>query len=237
MKTRPSFASKRLHEALAPRKLLSAAWSTVDTYLSRGGFGTGMAADSAGNVYMSGTDQPATGPSVAIVLEKASGSTTWTTILQTPSIGGSQEPNELGIDAAGDLFLGGAAPDGSGFDGVVREKPAGQSTFSIINKTPGVTIDGLATDAAGDVYAIDGSVICKLVPGPNGFTATNVYQAPGWFKALAIGALQCDHRDRQRRFCGRLRCRSEQQRQLDRAQRRQRRNNLVAGRSVPLRSG
>ena len=69
-------------ESLEGRRLLSAAvWSTTDTYLAPGGTVTGTAADSAGNVYMSGI----TGGNKYFVREKTADSTSWTSIFTAPA--------------------------------------------------------------------------------------------------------------------------------------------------------
>ena len=192
-------------EALERRTLLSASWSTIDSDPSSGR-NRGMAADHAGNVYAAGS--AANG--YALIKEKANGSSNWAPVYQTtdPNI----ELFAIATDAGGDAFAAGRGEvaGSSGYVWLVLERPAGQSSFSRIDgsmPTTGNGVSALATDAAGDVYSAgqmnvtttttinnkttytttEYGVVRKLVPGPGGFTATNVLQtANTYFNGVTV---------------------------------------------------
>jgi hypothetical protein len=174
-------------EPLERRTLLSAAWSTALNDPTQTDV-RGMAADHQGNVYSTGLSS--TG--VTAIREQAAGTTTWTTILQN----GSQY-HAIATDPAGNLFVGGAD---SSSHWVVMEKRAGQSGFSVVDspslsQASWASCVGLATDSAGDVYAIGGyrvttvtkktstttqySIVRKLTLTSTGFSASTVYQISG----------------------------------------------------------
>jgi hypothetical protein len=134
------------------------AWGTVDTYqLTPGGFSepAAMAGDAAGNVYASGRGLNASGTYDGIVREKVAGSGSWATIEATSAV-----PNfgAMALDARGDVFVSGepAIPGNPSTNPTwqVWERPAGQTAFSVIDKlTSSSSCLGLATDAAGNVFA------------------------------------------------------------------------------------
>jgi hypothetical protein len=111
-----------------------------------------MAADPAGNVYAAGGAADAAGVLHGTVREKLSGSANWTTIadLNYPAGQGTWF-NGLAMDAAGDLYVSGGT---NSAHWLVLERPAGQSTFSVVGDFQGGYADGLAVDAAGNLFAV-----------------------------------------------------------------------------------
>jgi hypothetical protein len=184
-------------EALESRTLLSATWSTVFSDPAHYELGK-LTADRNGNVYALADD---TSPDV--VFEKASGSAQWTPIYR--SVAGGFYPNDIAADAAGDLFLGGRTSTTSGGTWSILERRAGQTSFRVVDSLSDWPSGcyGLATDAAGDVYAggydyvtttttvtngkkattttskTSYGIIRELTPTATGYSAATIYRAPG----------------------------------------------------------
>jgi len=159
-------------EGLEPRALLSA-WSTVQD-VGDSSIANVIGADAAGNVYAAGITSVG-GVTQAVVREKSNGSANWNT-MDEPLLGDAWS---LTVDAKGDLFVGGA----NGW--TIIERPAGKNTFSVVDSLPGDgNCRGLATDAAGDVFAagnatISGSthwVVRERAAGQTLFTTVDDFQ-------------------------------------------------------------
>ena len=155
-------ASRRPHgraflpELLESRTLLSA-WGTVVNYQLVTGMDTssaGTACDAAGNVYAAGTANTSNG-AYGVVLEKPNGSSTWNTVAQ---IGPSVTLNAIAVDQAGDVYAAGGKGTSTGpRNWAVYEKPAGGSSFAMVDSYPSSTpenVMGLAIDGSGNVFAI-----------------------------------------------------------------------------------
>ena len=150
-------------EPLEGRTLLSAAWSTVDSDPS-GLYVWNMAADKGGNVYVAGSSGNG---GVATLQEKASGSSSWTTIWQ--DVSGNSLTCGVATDVAGDVFIGEQGAGGPPWS--VLERPAGQSGFSVVDSLAKGTFLGLASDGAGDVYAVGENAVTTTSKGKT--TTTN----------------------------------------------------------------
>jgi hypothetical protein len=140
------------------RRTLMSGWGTEET-IDNNGQVYGMAADQAGNVYAVGYDYYT---DRSLVRQKPSGSTTWSTIFQT-----SADLYTCAVDRAGNLFVGGRTYNQT-YQWTVLERPAPtadypQPTFKTIDSFSAYDSRcfGLASDAAGNVFAVGQSVTSK----------------------------------------------------------------------------
>ena len=160
-RSRRSHRSARV-EALETRTLLSA-WSTINTYSYPGGSPSSaetsaytMAEDSAGNLYAAGQAWDSTNTMHGIVLERTAGSppTSWTTVEDLPNA----RFDKVVVDSAGDVIVSGQLEPAYAGNWLFAVKPAGQSSFTIVNSTingdgsPGINFDG-----SGNAF-LDGTI-------------------------------------------------------------------------------
>jgi hypothetical protein len=143
-----------------------------------------------------------------LIQQKSPGSNSWTTIYNNPNTASVTTGSDLATDASGNLFFGGETNGFSGGQYIrnwlIQEHRPGQDGFSTIDSisdhVPGDygLCKALTTDAAGDIFAVGevrlttttvskgkatittttSGIIRELVPGPSGYTATTLYQAP-----------------------------------------------------------
>lgn len=158
-------ASNPRVEPLETRTLLSA-WSTINTYSYPGGSpdktSTGayidtaaysMAQDSAGNLYAAGQAYDTVGTVHGILLERSAGAplTSWSTIEDIPNA----SFNKMAVDSAGDLFVTGESNPAANGAEFVAVRPAGQSTFTLVNDPVapiGVGGPGIVLDGSGNAF-------------------------------------------------------------------------------------
>lgn len=167
MKRQMGSNARQWVERLEDRTLLSG-WATVSDYPLGGssGFSRAMAADSAGNVYSVGDISNNSNLVVGFVREKPAGSSSWSTIEQYKYNDGTGA-NFYGAaaDAKGDLFVSGMG--GASNHWIVLEKPAGQSTFKLIDdigsKTQASSTSGnaqaICVDGSGNVFAAGALIV------------------------------------------------------------------------------
>jgi hypothetical protein len=134
-------------ELLERRTLMSGAWTTVNNDATELEVDA-MAADRVGNIYAVAWPSA----NAMAVLKSSNGGATWNVIAQGSP---STSFNSIATDATGDVFV--AASD-IGTDGGrhwrVLEQAVGQSAFSVVDDVPNGNCVALATDSAGDVYAV-----------------------------------------------------------------------------------
>jgi hypothetical protein len=146
-------------ELLESRTLLSA-WGTVDNFQLAAGqsaYAKAMATDSGGNVYAAGFAYDSAGHSHGIIREKLAGGTSWTTIedytVPTTVTNGGASFRAIALDSVGDIYVAGAANTSGTNAWTVLEKPAGGTTFSVVDSISGGDGVTLAIDPAGNVFA------------------------------------------------------------------------------------
>ncbi|WP_375433975.1 SBBP repeat-containing protein [uncultured Hymenobacter sp.] len=119
---------------------------------------TSVAVDAAGNVYVTGYSNGATANDYATVKYSASGQQLWATRYNSPNFASDDQPTDLAVDAAGNVFVTGTAYGGTTrFDyATVKYSATGEQLWVALYD--GVQNNGieqgysLALDAAGDVY-------------------------------------------------------------------------------------
>ena len=145
-------------ESLESRTLLSAAWTTVSNNIQLNV--DSMAADKMGNIYAA--------DHLASTIRKSSDAgASWSVIAQA---GTSTLFYSLATDAVGNLFVGASVQATDGRHWRVFEQPVGQSGLTVVDDVPAGECTDLATDSAGDVYAI--GRITVTTAGKGGKTTT-----------------------------------------------------------------
>jgi len=159
---------KSVIEALESRRLLSAGptgWYTVDDYqypsstnLARQ---TALAKDAAGNLFAAGFATDPSGRQHGIVREKLAGSTSWNTILDY----NNAQLTSAAVSPDGTLYVGGESGGGGG---IVLALAPGATQPTLVDSSQFSTVNGLLSDAAGNVFAAGSS---SIVTKPNHTTA------------------------------------------------------------------
>src|SRR5690242_6720643 len=149
-----SKSSRRVSaDPLEARRLLSGAWSTVDTLPAQfGAEVSAMAADTSGNVYAVGYTADSSSNSTLYLREKPAGSATWTTVT-TMNGGQWGKFSGVAVDAAGDVFITGE--NGSNYF-ATWELAKGTTTLKQIDvdSAAGGTGSAVTVDGSGNVYSV-----------------------------------------------------------------------------------
>ncbi|HEY8746552.1 MAG TPA: hypothetical protein VIM11_01160 [Tepidisphaeraceae bacterium] len=147
-------------EPLEGRTLLSTTWGTFSdlplTNLPGFTFNK-MTVDPSGNVYVVGTYTGASSWGRGIALEKAAGSSTWTTILDLGISTATTEFQAVTANALGDVYIAGR--NGATAHHTIWERSAGQSNFAVVDDfAAGRYFGDLTIDAAGNVFAVGSEI-------------------------------------------------------------------------------
>lgn len=153
-------------------------WSTTVVGMA-GGYGFGIAADIAGDVFFSGTviDSGTTGPFTVAKLDGATGAELWRSALAggDDGIGGS-----IVVDAVGDVIAGGSTSIPAGFAPVVGKFSGSTGAPLWRWDLPGTTsaVGMLALDTAGNVYVTGthGDTTNFLVAGLDGASGAELWR-------------------------------------------------------------
>ncbi len=126
-------------------------------------YGSDIALDAAGNVYVTGYSAgTGTGDDFATVKYDASGNQLWVARYNNPSMNGTDRGYSVGVDAAGNVYVGGTSRGATSGDdyATVKYNSSGTEQWVARYNGPGngsEYLNGLALDAAGNIHVTGGS--------------------------------------------------------------------------------
>ena len=144
-------------------------WTTVDDVAYSGAYG--VTGDASGNIYVVGSGNQ----EKWLVRKSSDGGTSWSTVdnLQTPE---ASDAYAVGIDPAGNVYVAGRvfSNQETTVDGIVRELPAGGSSWSTVDDLTNYPYDAFTVDSFGNAFAggSDQSFFIRSLPAvPKNLTA------------------------------------------------------------------